>query len=52
MAVVRADRHSSLVWPRADRLHRWRWWLLLVAVLLVILAIGLLSFFGDSLLPG
>ena len=45
---------SGAAWPavrRAVRRRQW-WWLLLVAILVLVLAIGLLSFFGDTLLPG
>jgi hypothetical protein len=45
---------SGVAWPavrRAVRRQQW-WWLALVAFLVLVLVIGLLSFFGDTLLPG
>ena len=37
---------------RATRRQQRIWWLVLVLVLLALLALGLVSFFGDTLLPG
>jgi hypothetical protein len=43
---------GSAVWPSARGGQHRRWWLVLVALLVLLLVLGLLNFFGDTLLPG
>jgi hypothetical protein len=43
---------TTAAWPSARGAHHWRWWLVLVILLLLLLVLGLLNFFGDTLLPG